>query len=92
MKKGTDREKIKYKKTLSCRETEYLSLAALGYKNKETAGILCVSYFTVKKTFESIFKKLSAKDRANAVAIAFIFGILTADTLLDIKIKYHLNT
>ena len=62
---------------LTQREIEYLSLAALGYKNKQISKILFVSYSAVKKTFETVYRKLSAKDRANAVAEAFVLGILT---------------
>ena len=73
---------------LTYRETEYLSLVALGNKNKKIAEYLCVSTCTVKKTLEKIFEKLSAKDRSNAVAIALIHNIINAEMLLNIKNRY----
>ena len=60
-----------YKNILTNREMEYLCLVALGYHNNIIAKNLFVTRNTVKKTLEKIFKKLNAKDRANAVAIAF---------------------
>ena len=59
--------------SLTERETEYLSLAAMGFKNKQIAYILSVSKSTVKETLENVFQKLSAKDRANAWIYTRIF-------------------
>ena len=73
---------------LTYRETEYLSLVALGNKNKKIAEYLCVSASTVKKTVEKIFKKLSANDRANAVAIVFFLDIINTKILSDFKNMY----
>ena len=77
---------------LTNRETEYLSLAAMGFKNREIANILFVSISTVKKAFEIIFRKLSAKDRAHAVTIAFIHKLLNAHILTNVSEKYKLKT
>lgn len=71
----------KSKRILTEREIEYLSLAGLGYKNCQIASILYVSPSTVKKTLELIFRKINAKDRANAVAIAFMHNILNTEIL-----------
>ena len=84
-----DNSRILRHNILTQREIEYLSLAALGYKNKQIAKILFVSYSAVKKTFETVYRKLSAKDRANAVAEAFVLGILTPRILTDIYAKYN---
>ena len=66
---------------LTNRELEYLSLVALGYRNKKIAEKLFVTKSTVKKMLEIIYKKLNAKDRANAIAIAFIHNLIDAESL-----------
>ena len=73
----TDKENDNKSIILTSREIEYLSLVALGYKNLQIAQILSVSKSTVKKTLEKIFVKLKAKDRAHAVAIAFVHNIIS---------------
>ncbi len=75
---------------LTIRELEYLSLAALGNKNIEIAKILSVTQSTVKKTFESVFLKLRAKDRTHAVTIAFLHQILNSKVLNYIRMKYNI--
>ena len=44
--------------SLTAREIEYISLAAIGFKNIEIADILSVTNSTVKKTLETVFSKL----------------------------------
>ena len=83
-------EKCEHKSILTDREIEYLALVALGYKNNVVAQCLSVAETTVKKTLEKIFKKLNAKDRTNAVAIAFIHNFLNSDILSESKQKYSL--
>ncbi len=82
------------KTILTKREIEYLSLVALGYKNLQIAKILSVSRSTVKKTLENIFFKLKAKDRANAVTIAFIHEILSEKIITNnlAKFKEKINS
>lgn len=88
-KKGTIYQKDSpTKSVLTTREVEYISLVALGYKNWMIAKVLFVSNSTVKKTLENISRKLNARDRANAVAIAFIHNLINAETLTQI-IKSH---
>ena len=72
------------------REIEFLCLVALGYGNNLIAENLFVTKSTVKKTLENIFKKLNAKDRANAVAVAFIHNIISVEILNELKQKYDL--
>ena len=84
-------KKLTAKNILTVREIEYLSLVALGYSNKTIAENLLVTHSTVKKTLEIIFDKLKAKDRANAVTIAFIHNILYEELLSKIIKKYNLN-
>lgn len=94
---NTHTENISFdnKKEIKCilteRELEYLSLLAMGYKNQEIADILVVNLCTVKKTLEKVFRKLNAKDRANAVALAFIHCILNLEVLHNITTKYSLQ-
>lgn len=76
---------------LTSREAEYLALVAMGFKNIEIAKIFIVSKSTVKKTLENIFIKLLAKDRANAVAIAFLHGILNNYVLAKTLEKYNMK-
>ena len=82
---------ISQQAVLTERELEYLSLVALGLRNKIVANYLCVSVSTVKKTLENIFRKLNAKDRTNAVAIAFLHNLITSKFITKICDKYNLN-
>ncbi len=62
--------------TLSERELEVLRLMAKGDANKEIAAQLHITDSTVKTHISSIFQKLSAKDRTEAVMIAIRRGII----------------
>ena len=77
---------------LTERELEYLSLAALGCKNKEIAAKLFVSCSTVKKTFETVFRKLYAPNKTNAVTKALIVGLLNPCILKNMQDKYYGDT
>lgn len=77
-------------KVLTVRKIEYLSLIALGCKNQLIAEYLVVSKSTVKKMLELIFKDLKAKDRANAVAIAFAHKIISVESITKVAEKYNL--
>ena len=79
------------KSILTDRELEYLSMVALGYKNNAIAKRLFVTNSTVKKTLENIYKKLNAKDRANAIAIAFSHKILSPELLYNFEETHNLN-
>lgn len=76
---------------LTRREKEYLCLVAMGFRNHEIAKILFVSRSTVKKELESIFIKLSSRNRANAVAVAFIHKILNNTLLSEVFQQYNLQ-
>ena len=62
--------------TLSPRETEVLTLVALGDSNPTIAGKLFLSEATVKTHLIHVFEKLEVKDRTRAVTRAMELGIL----------------
>jgi NarL family two-component system response regulator YdfI len=62
--------------TLSKRETQVLALVAQGAANKEIARQLSISERTVKAHVTSIFNKLGASSRTEAVALAMRSGLL----------------
>jgi DNA-binding NarL/FixJ family response regulator len=62
--------------TLSERELEVLALMAKGDANKEIAAQLHITDSTVKTHISSIFQKLNAKDRTEAVMLAIKRGII----------------
>ncbi|MBN1581042.1 MAG: response regulator transcription factor [Anaerolineae bacterium] len=64
--------------TLSKREGQVLALLAQGATNKEVALQLSISERTVKAHVTSIFNKLGASSRAEAVSIALRSGLLPA--------------
>ncbi|MAW98785.1 MAG: DNA-binding response regulator [Sphingomonas sp.] len=61
---------------LSPRECEVLQLAAAGNSNKQIAAKLALSEDTIKGHMKSIFSKLDASDRTNAVMVAARRGII----------------
>lgn len=61
---------------LTPRETEILKLVAEGRSNKEIAESLYLSEGTVRNYVSSIFSKLHARDRAQAVSFALRMGLL----------------
>ncbi|MGA2159174.1 MAG: response regulator transcription factor [Dehalococcoidia bacterium] len=56
---------------LTPRQLDILRLIAAGVTNREIAGKLCVSEATVKRETNTIFSKLDAVDRTQAVAEAY---------------------
>jgi DNA-binding NarL/FixJ family response regulator len=56
---------------LTPRQLDILRLVAAGITNREIAGKLCVSEATVKRETNTIFNKLEAVDRTQAVAEAY---------------------
>ena len=61
---------------LSPRETEVLNMLAQGLGNKEIAGRLRLSEHTVKFHITSIFNKLSASTRTEAVTLGIRQGLI----------------
>jgi DNA-binding NarL/FixJ family response regulator len=62
--------------TISDREIEVLTLMAKGAANKEIADALAISESTVKTHVGSLFRKLEANDRTEAVTKALQRGII----------------
>jgi two-component system, NarL family, response regulator YdfI len=65
-----------YDEALSPRETQVLNLLSAGLGNKEIASRLKISEHTVKFHVTSIFNKLNASTRAEAVAIGTRRGFI----------------
>ncbi|WP_018684354.1 response regulator transcription factor [Actinokineospora enzanensis] len=63
---------------LSRREFQVLQLIADGLENQAIAKILFLSVETVRTHVKSILRKLDARDRTHAVAVAFKSGVLIA--------------
>jgi len=61
---------------LTPRQLDILRLIAAGVTNREIAGKLCVSEATIKRETNTIFAKLEAVDRTQAVAEAYRRNLL----------------
>jgi DNA-binding NarL/FixJ family response regulator len=62
---------------LTRRQIEILNQVAQGNGNKQIAYILCISENTVRNHLKVIFRRISANDRAHAVALAIRNGWLS---------------
>ncbi|GGM63336.1 hypothetical protein GCM10012275_37420 [Longimycelium tulufanense] len=62
---------------LTRRELQVLHLMAEGIDNQEIASLLVVSLETVRSHVKSILRKLDARDRARAVALAYRHGVVS---------------
>ncbi|MFJ5877321.1 response regulator [Streptomyces sp. NPDC093088] len=62
---------------LTTRELEVLTLMSRGLSNSELAGELTLSEATVKTHVARIFAKLTLRDRAQAVALAYETGLVS---------------
>lgn len=73
------REPHQAQQPLSRREYQVLQLIADGLENQGVADVLYVSVETVRTHVKSILRKLAARDRTHAVAVAFRSGVLVPD-------------
>ena len=71
-----DPETVRLLARLSPRETEVLICAARGLKNAEIAAELGISEATAKTHLGSILSKLDARDRVQAVVLAYRGGLV----------------
>ncbi|GAA2617909.1 response regulator transcription factor [Actinomadura fulvescens] len=62
---------------LTRRETEVLALVARAHTNREIAETLSLSEATVKTHLNRVMAKLSLTSRAQAVAVAYDYGLVT---------------
>jgi DNA-binding NarL/FixJ family response regulator len=65
---------------LTGRETQVLRLVAGGYSNQEIAGLLVIAESTAKTHVKRILAKIGARDRAQAVVIAYQGGLMIPST------------
>ena len=65
------------------REREVLLLAARGLSGKEIAAKLFISERTVQTHLASIYDKLGAKNKTEAMLLAIKYGIVTIEELID---------
>jgi DNA-binding NarL/FixJ family response regulator len=63
-------------RTLTDRQRQVLVAISQGYTNQQIGRQLYVAEDTVKQIARRMYHNLGAKDRANAVHIAWQFGIL----------------
>ncbi len=61
---------------LTAREIEVLRMLAVGHSNPEIAALLFISNETVKTHVSSILTKLAARDRTQAVIVAYEAGLV----------------
>lgn len=63
---------------LSAREIEILEMVSRGLTNKEIAGVLHISHYTVRNHINHISAKLQVADRTEAATVALRQGIIGA--------------
>jgi DNA-binding CsgD family transcriptional regulator len=63
---------------VSHRELEVLALVTEGYSNKEVAQILKIKHQSVKNHMNSLYKKLSVRNKAQALIIALHLNLIKA--------------
>ena len=68
---------------LSAREREVLIYASKGFSSKEVAGQLFISERTVQTHLASIYDKLGAKNKTEALLLALKYGVVTLEELLE---------
>jgi DNA-binding NarL/FixJ family response regulator len=61
---------------LTPRESQVLRLVAEGYSNQEIAGLLVIAESTAKTHVKRVLAKIGARDRAQAVVIAYQSGLM----------------
>lgn len=72
-----------FAENISSREREVLKLASQGLPGKEIADKLFISERTVQTHLASIYDKLGAKNKTEAMLLAIKYGIVTLDELIN---------
>ena len=73
---------------MTSREYNVLFCLAHGYKNNEIGSKLCISEHTVKAHLESIYFKLNAKNRIQAIILAVQNNIIDLNNIhIPIKVE-----
>lgn len=70
---------------VSTRELDVLKAAAKGQSSKEISESLFISERTVQTHLSSIYEKLGAKNKTEAMLLAIKAGIVTLDELMDVE-------
>jgi DNA-binding NarL/FixJ family response regulator len=78
--RGPDPRAAAAVRTLTDREREVLCSVAQGLSNEEVAQRLYLSVTTVKTHLARVFAKLGARDRAQAVVVAYESGLVVPGT------------
>jgi DNA-binding NarL/FixJ family response regulator len=73
---GGESQQLHDESLLSPREKEVLTLVSKGFTSKEIAEMLDLSYHTVREYVSNIYKKLSVKNRTQAVFEATQMGLI----------------
>lgn len=68
-------------RSLTAREVQIVSYAANGYSNAEIAAALYLAEHTVKSHLARTYRKLGARDRPHAVALALAGGLIPLDAI-----------
>jgi DNA-binding NarL/FixJ family response regulator len=68
---------------LSNREREVLILTSKGLSSKETAGKLFISERTVQTHLASVYDKLGARNKTEAMLLALKYGVMTLEELIE---------
>ncbi|MFC7794599.1 LuxR C-terminal-related transcriptional regulator [Streptomyces cinereoruber] len=73
---------------VTARQVQVLRLAANGNTNRSIGTTLGIAEASVASQMQLLMRKLRVGDRAQAVAVALVLGLLTAD---DIKVPEGAN-
>jgi DNA-binding NarL/FixJ family response regulator len=73
---GSSHDEVLRQRGLTDREIEILTLLACGLTDREIASRLFLSEATVKTHLKAVFRKLGARNRAQAAAIAAVSGLI----------------
>ena len=78
-----EREQVFTPEPVSTREREVLHLAAKGLSGKEIASQLFISERTVQTHLASIYDKLGARNKTEAMLLALKYGVVMLEELLE---------